>query len=230
MIRVRALLLLSAAACMALAASDKVTLKYQPKVGDTHKYSVAAHMDLGGASADYTATITDTLKKIDSDGNYVSSSSTTDAQAVTEQGTFPVPDADVSTTTKPDGETVKIDSAMADANAYRFAALNDFYYPDTPVDVGDTWTKKLPADLKTGSLETTATYKVLGRETAVGMDCLKVSVDSKESGPDGAEITGTEWFAIKDGTHVRSELTWKNVPAPGAPGPVNGKVTVTLVP
>ena len=60
------------------------------------------------------------------------------------------------------------------------------------------------------------------------METLKVKYSTKETegGETAAVCEGVSWISKKDGSLVKSEGVWKNVPFPGAPAPLNAKFSM----
>ncbi|MES1227100.1 MAG: hypothetical protein ABUL72_00425, partial [Armatimonadota bacterium] len=128
------------------------------------------------------------------------------------------PDSSATTISKPSGEITDVQDSEGDANAWRMAELNNFIYPDKPVDVGDTWTHTIAADSKKGIVAATATYKVDAMEKVGDRDTVKIKVSYKETeGTDPASNDSTVWLDVKDSTMVKEESAWTNVPSPQGP-------------
>lgn len=221
--------------CFAVAAlsvavrDDAVTLKRVNKVGDVAKYKMSGNMTVQGGEAIYTASMSHKITKADPDGSATVVVSTSDVKISFGGQEMTPPDSpDQTITYDAKGEVVSITGGQdSGADTYRFQALNDFSYPEKAVKVGDTWTKERAANAKTGATAVKSDYTVAGREKIDTYDTLKITFKTKETGADGATIEGTAWMNIADGSLVKSDVTWTNVPVPGAPGPINGKITVT---
>jgi hypothetical protein len=96
-------------------------------------------------------------------------------------------------------------------------------YPDKPVGVGDSWTRDIKADAKTGVRDATAQYKVLAREKVGSIDAFKLSITFAETGEDGMRSSGTIWIDPVTGDELKAELDLRNVPLPGV-GLANGTI------
>jgi hypothetical protein len=218
-----------AACAIALAAQDGVMLKYAPKVGDTLKYKMTATMDVGGGTATVAADFTDKVTKAD-DTSYTVEQTQSNIQVSFNGQDMPGPDSTDTTTFKQNGEIVDIqtsDQQQQDpAAAWRVAELTNFIYPDKAVKVGDEWTYKVEADSKKGLVAAAASYKVDSTEKIGDHDTMKIKNSYKEDGAtDAASSEGFVWVDTKDGSVVKSEQTWTNVPL--GPMAASGKVTMT---
>ena len=223
--------LLVATCAVALAAFDPITLKYTPKAGDTIKYHLKADMTTQMGAASVTADITDKVTKVDGD-SYTTESTQTNGQLSFNGNSQPIPDGTDTTVTKGNGEITDLHSDQ-EANGqsdsqWRIAELDNFIYPDKPVNVGDEWTYNVTADDKKGIVAATANYKVDSLEKIGSHDCVKIKLTYKEtSGSQPASSDGFVWVDTKDGSLVKKTATWTDVPIGGMP--VSGSVTVERV-
>jgi hypothetical protein len=226
--RLIGLSLLVATCAVALAAWDPVSLKFTPKVGDTIKYHLTADVDTQMGSASVTADIQDKITKSDGDG-YTTESAQTNGMVSFNGGSQPIPDGTDTTVTKANGEIVDITTDQGEQpGMWRVAELDNFIYPDKPVSVGDEWSHTVAADDKKGIVAASAQYKVDSMEKIGDHDTAKVKVTYKETAGDSpASSDGYVWVDVKDGSIVKKETTWTNVPL--GPMPVNGKVKLERV-
>ena len=153
----------------------------------------------------------------------------TDAKVVFGGQEMDAPSGGPTTSTfTPEGRIVEIIGDMVDSSAYRTAAMSSFFKPAKPVAMGGTWSVDIKGDDKLGSVDAKATYTVEGEETIGAWKCVRVKYDVKETkGQMPAGSTGKVWISLADGEMVKVDGVWKDVPVPGAPAPINGKMTVT---
>jgi len=216
-----------AAALLALGAmafgAMEFTIKRTPKEGEVLKYKLKAELDLSGTSVTVTGNVIEKTIKVEADGKYTVESSQTDSKVTFGGQEMPVPEqgADVSVYSAL-GELLETRGPGAEnPNARRISNMNEFVQPAKAVNVGDTWSKEIKADEKTGAVAATATYKVEGEEKIGAFDVLKISVNFKETGSDPATLEGSFFLNKADWTMVKFLGTYKNTPFPGAPGPAN---------
>jgi hypothetical protein len=120
------------------------------------------------------------------------------------------------------------DDSTAGASAYRIANLQSMIDPGKPLNVGDVWSVDIKADSKTGAEAAKADFKILAEEKVDDVDTIKVQANIKEtSGSDPAASEGTYWLEKANGSVVKAELKWTDVPIPGAPTPISGTVNLT---
>lgn len=215
-------------------AQDAATfsLKRVVKVGDSINFKLQADLDIAGGTATFTADVNEKVVSVQPNGDYDVESNQSNAKVNFNGQEMDAPQGGPQTTTyNANGEILDIKGEQADQpGARRVANLGIVKSPDQPVKVGDTWTYKIDADSKTGAVAATAEYKVEDAEKVGDRDTVKVSYTVKETeGSDPASNQGATWFDAKDFSTVKGESTWTNVPIPGAPGPVSGKVTLTRV-
>lgn len=211
---------------------DTYSLKPTMKVGDVLKLKVAGELDLGGQSIQYKALVTSkvltsddksySVEQLQSDVNIV-----VGGQDMGNAGQEPQP---VTFTYDNRGVITGIkatDDRMTGADAYRASALETFYVPENPVKMGDSWTYKSDkVENKWNALQ--IDYKLVAAEKVGSTDTLKIEFKAKEtSGTAGQE--GTVWLDAKDFTLVKREAKYTQFPIPGAPAPIDGKMTFTRV-
>lgn len=225
---IRAVLLASAA----LLAQGATTLRWTPKEGDVVKIRTEATLTVAGTEATMTSLNTHKVIRVDPDGSFL-------VQATPSEGKVRFGGEErasggltILTTYASNGDIKEIRNERIDATTYRMANLCEFHPPTKAVSVGDSWTSEGKGDPKTGAPAWKADYKVVGQETLLGAySCLKIELTKarETEGSDAGSVTGTFWIG-EDGVFARSELVWTNVAVPGAPGPVNGKITRSRVP
>lgn len=219
--------LLVATCAVALAAIDPLTLKLAPKVGDTMKFRLKAEIATQMGNADVTADISDKITKVEGDSFTVESSQTN--MKINFNGSeMPGQDGTNTSVSKLNGEIVDMQGEEQSESAWRVAELDNFIYPDKAVNVGDTWSYTLKADDKKGIVAAQAEYKVDSLEKIGTRDTVKIKQTYKETaGSTPASSDGFVWLDTKDGTVVKKEMTWTDVPL--GPTPINGKITVERV-
>jgi len=218
--------LLAATCAVAVAAvGDAITLKYTPKVGDLLKYKMAGHLS-GLLEADFGGEVTYKITKVDPDGTFTTDSTQSDLTFTANGQTQKVPDSTSTVVSKANGEIVDMTSGTSDPNAWRVAELTNFIYPDKPVSVGDTWTSSVTADAAKNIVAAKADYKVEALEKVGNHDTAKVKVSYKETeGSEPASSDTEVWIDTKDGSMVKADSTWTNMPSPM--GATNAKLSLT---
>ena len=227
--RTRTVFALAALTAAALAARQGFSLRWTPKEGDEIKYRTVGEMTVTGQQATITAVNTQKVIRVDPDGGYLVQATPTEGKASFAGNEMAMRGPTVLSSYLPDGSLKEIQSDRPDATAYRMANLTSFHAPTKPVAIGEGWTAEGKADPKTGAVAWRADYKVVGEETIGPFAAIKMDVKTRETeGSEAGSATGSVWVG-KDGIVVRNELTWTNVAVPGAPGPVNGKLTMTRI-
>lgn len=221
-------LLVMALSVAALAIQDGASLKRVAKAGDAAKYRLKADIDFQGMEANFTALVLEKITKVESNGNIVVESTYSEGKVSFSGQEMDAPGTTSTYTYKPTGEVVEIKAETVDSNVYRTAHLTAFTVPDKTLKVGDEWTTEVKKDEKTGAVAAKGTYKVEAEEKVGDFETYKVKYSTKESeGGDAAAVCeGMAWVNKKDGSLVKSEGVWKNVPFPGAPAPLNAKFSM----
>lgn len=208
-------------------------MKRTAKTGDTMKYKLDATFEFGGQDIGFTASVTEKVVDVASDGKYKIESTQADAKVNMNGQEQEMPDQAGSTTVTyaPNGDVVDIKGDQADSTgAFRMANLETLHSPDAPVKAGDSWSNKVEKDAKTGAVAATQDYKFIGMDKFGDKPAVKVSISVKETeGSDPASNEGTLLLDPTDFSMFKSDTTWTNAPIPGAPGPISGKVTMTRV-
>lgn len=222
-------LFIAAISVVAFAVQDGVTLKRTAKVGDAIKYRLKADVEIQGMEANFTTLVTEKVSKVEANGNYVLESTQSEGKVSLSGQEMDVPGSTQTFTYKANGEVVDIKADSVDSSVYRTANLTAFVVAEKALKVGDEWTHEIKKDEKTGVLPAKGTYKVEAEEKVGDFETYKVKFTTKETegGDSAASCEGIAWINKKDGTMVKSEGTWKNVPFPGAPGPINAKFVMT---
>lgn len=211
-------------------AAQGILIKRTPKEGDVFKYRIKAEIEIAGTNATFSGLTTEKVLKVAADGTYEIESSQSEGKAVFGGQEMEIPDQGASVTVyKPGGEVVELRGNETNANSYRMANLNNLFEPTSEVKPGDTWTREIKGDAKTGSVDATAKYKFVGEEKIGSKDALKIEANFAEKGGDGAKSDYTIWLDKADFTMLKTAGKWINVPMAGAPAPLNGTVEVTRI-
>jgi hypothetical protein len=216
-------------------AQDAYTLKFQPKVGDVTPYSITLEIDFSDNKVLMTNKVIEKIIKVAETGDY-------DVETTYLSSKIRVKNQDNETTQAPDVVTytpvgdVLLIRGKASPAMYRTNNLIGFFIPDKPIKINDVWKHTVPADPKTGAIETTQDYKLTGVEKVGAIECLVIKVSSKEvpqtpqaEGTTGLPATceGTMWVDPTTSIVVKKDLTLKNLPVPATiKGPVSAKLTV----
>jgi|GEM_PF-7036402 len=229
MLRRRLPLLFVLGLAVAAFAVEGFVLLRTAKVDEEHIYRQELKMKSDGIELTFLGKVTERITTVE--GDIITSTMTmrpekmtvegeeidlTDTDEMVEKSTF---------TAKSNGETVKIEQEASDdedkdAEAsleedYRIAQVLSVILDASPRKIGDKWTVALKAS-DNGARVGSATYEVVSEETVAGIDCLKVSIDSKETeGETPMEATGHQWIAKQGGLNVKSDFKVKNLPILG---------------
>lgn len=225
-IRVIGLTLLAAACALALA-QDALTLKMNPKVGDTYKFKLTATMAMSGMEATLSGHLTDKVVEVAPSGEYLIESSQTDTVVKAMDQEIPLPSEVVKSRYSATGDLLDVQADQMSPEKWRLAQLTSFTYPTTAVKVGDEWTSTVKADEKTGVVAAKRTFKVDSLEKVGDHDTAKIkSTYTETEGSSPASADGYVWVDTKDGSIVKSESDWKNVPVGPGGASADGKVTM----
>lgn len=225
------LVALFALSTLALAAQAGPIVR-KVKAGDEQKFRVKANIELGGNEIVFSGLQTEKILEVAPDGSYTVESKTTNAKVTFGGQDVDIPADQTPATTSvynPDGTIKEIRGDNAQAESYRFANLGAIFFTGKEEGkIGTTWTNDKVADTKSGAVGYKSTYKVVGEEKVGNYDTWKIEFSTKESEGDApASSDGTVWLDKADGSMVKNEAKWSNAPFPGAPGPVNGTVSIT---
>lgn len=210
-------------------------LRYKPKVGDVQKYNVSIDLTINGEKVHMSGTTTHKVLKVAANGNVTIESKDSQPTVMVNGSTVDIPDTDTgapeTSVVRPDLTTVSVGGNNVTPDRFRSETVQTVQLPNFPLAVGKSWTWICPADAKTGAVKTRGYFKILASEKVKGVDTWKVSSTVKElTGAKPASATGTQWLNKKDATPVKVDLREKNVPMPGAPGPLDALVHVELIP
>lgn len=224
-------LALVAGAAFAVAAVQEVTLKRTAKQGEVFKYQMSGELELMGQSVGLKAVTVNKTIKVEANGNYVVESSMTDGKILINGGEMDMPEQGGTTTTfKPDGTIIDVKGEGVDQGGWRMANLMSAIVPEKGLKVGENWTSEVKGDTKKMTVDVKGTYSFEALEKTEHGDAAKVKFELKEQAGDApATMSGTAWIETKTGNMVKMDSVWKDVPIPGAPAPISGKMSMTLL-
>ena len=196
------------------------------KPGEVRKYTTSMKAWLtDGTPFNAKGTGTDTIVKVDKDGNITIRESTH-----TEVEGFPPDPDDVTVSVlKPDGTTSHVSGANVGPQDYRLANLGTVTLPDFPLADGTKWAHVFPADSNNGGVEAKGQYAVLGSERLHNLDTWKIHFRTVElTGGAPARFDGTMWLSKTDALEVKEADTFKNIPIGDSSPTLSGTGTSEL--
>lgn len=212
--------------------AQELSLRKAPLVGETARYKMKAELEFIGIGASagsgtVTAVATEKITKIEADGTYMVESSTS-AVAADVDGT-PIKGADqppMTTVFRANGDILSVRGEKIGSAEYRIANLNAFRPPDKPVKAGDSWSRDIAADPKTGMVAAKASFTFEAMEKVGEINAAKIKYTYAEAmEKDAATVEGYFWIR-EDGSMLKCELKVKNMPMPSSAVKVNAKITV----
>ncbi|MEQ1823272.1 MAG: hypothetical protein ABL949_12225 [Fimbriimonadaceae bacterium] len=222
------IILLWSLVLVALVAAQGVPLVRKAKVGDSATYDLKMDLVLFGDVAVYTSKMTEKVVEVTPDGTISIEKSQTDYKAQLFGDEATVLDQDMP---KPvyswdsKGVLVGIKSELQKAEVYRMAEFEAVRLPAKAVSVGDTYSVEVAANAKFGTHKAKADYKIEAQEKVGNYDTFVASFTYAEQIPDDpASSTGKVWINKEDGSVVKLEAAWTNVPIPGAPAQTTGNI------
>lgn len=230
-ITIGAALALAGAAAFALAGVQGIKLLRVTKEGEVTKYKMSGELEVMGQSVGFTATLVNKTIKVDEKGNYTVEGSQMDAKLNVGGSEMDLPAGTATTTVyKPDGTVLDVQGEGVEMGGFRMANLMSTIVPDRELKAGDTWTSEIKGDPAKQTVDVKGSYTLEAIEKLDGADVAKIAFEMKEAtGEATASVKGTAWVETKGGNLIKMESTWKDVPVPGSPTPVSGKMTMTLV-
>lgn len=223
---------LLAGAALAVAGIQEYSLKRTAKQGEVFKYKMSGELDVMGQSVGMSAILINKTTKVEANGNYVVESSQSEGKITINGSDMDLPSQGSTITTyKPDGTVLDVQGEGVEMGGYRMANLLSTIMSEKSLKVGDEWTSETKGDTKKSTVDVKGAYKFVALEKIESGEAAKITFEMKEQGGDtpGA-ISGTAWVELKTGNMVKMESTWKDVPVPGAPTPISGKVNMVLLP
>lgn len=221
-----------ALAAVAFAGAQDVTLKRTAKVGEVFKYKMTGNMEVMGQSVGLTAILINKTTKVEANGDYTVESSQSEGKINFNGSEMDLPSQGSTTTTfKADGTVLDVKGEGVEMGGYRMANLLTAIVPEKAVKAGDTWTSEVKGDPKKNTVDVKGNYKFDAIEKTDAGEAAKVTYDLKEVGGEApATVNGVAWLDVKTGNLLRVTNTWKDVPVPGAPTAVSGKMELVLIP
>jgi len=197
--------LLTAAISAQASAFDPVTLVWKPKAASVMKYTQKGtiyNAPIPGMTGDlkFTATVTNTVKEIQSGGNIL-------VEAKQENFTMSVGGQDMGggppnvvevLTEKPNGFIIarKADDNAKGGDSPRLDQLQQFTFPDKPVNVGDTWNLEQKGESASDTYDSVTEFTFRGADSVNGIAGYKVEFTYKETNaPTATTATGTVWVS-----------------------------------
>lgn len=224
-----AVLSVVALSTLALAAEGFVIAR-KPKANDVHRYTVSGEIEMRGITLPYKGKLEEKVTKVDVDGTYTLEQRELELKLIagTQELDQPVP-APATTVFLPNGLVKTIEGNDAKPESYRMSNLELIYDPGKPLAVGDTWTYEIKANKETGAVAAKAEYKLLAEEKLGTHETLKIQAKVKETeGATPGQIDSTVWLDKADGSMVKSDMKWTNVPLPGSQGPITGTMKIEI--
>lgn len=236
MFRPKSLLIAGSLLAMAVMASaaavqDAVNFRVNPAAGSVFKYRTTGTLAVMGMEAKIDYTSKTTIVSVEN-GVVVSEVSETKGSVDLGGQVMEMPDMGTSKATLSAlGVTTNMEGEMTGPEAWRTAMVQTVTRPEAPVAVGTEWTWSQAGDTAKGTRATEGKYKLVAIEEVEGRKVAKIEMEVKETtGADPASAKGTLWLDIANGMPFKTEVEIKNMPIPGAPEPISGKMVITLVP
>jgi hypothetical protein len=221
--------------CLAVAGpclgSDAKTyeLRRQPKVGDSATYVVNASFDYSGKTAAMSMRQVETITKVDGDSFEVETKAS-DCRMKSSDGKEEAVPEDKPSCTVYDrlGALLTIHEASPDGTAYRKANMLSFVAPARAVHEGDQWTREFKADVASGMRDAKSTFCVEKAEKLGSFGTVNIRFSFAEAtGTDAISSEGHLWVNQQDGSIVKIEAKFKNLPMGEAGVPVDGSFSMT---
>lgn len=193
------------------AANEAIELKYQPKEGETYKYTMAMNMEQGDQKVDVTADMTMKATKVEP--NKITMENTIKMKMKAGDQTMDMPEQKMTTVSDSTGKT--LEQTGAGASAGNMAAAS---YPTKPIKVGDTWTAEQKQNVQT----VTANYKLVAVEDKNGMKAAKIET-TMGGLPEGFTLDGPMVMWVEVATGLPIEVSMKGKGANN-----QGSMTMTM--
>lgn len=211
-------------------AGDKKTFTIPTGVGAQYTLRLSGTVTVQGGNATITGLFT--TKVVKSDKDVITTQDSTAGMNLTINGqVMEIPQGpDRFEEVNPQGVIMKIKGDGVDPAEYQSSYLTQFIFSKDPVGEGDSWTYTYPADSKLGTSATTSTYKITGSKMMGKVNCFEVQVKTTATvNGQAATVEGTAYINQDDGSLVKINETWTNVPVAGSPMPVSGTFTLDRV-
>ncbi|MCW5941841.1 MAG: hypothetical protein KIS66_06400 [Fimbriimonadaceae bacterium] len=207
-----------------LAVAVPAQLKPAPKVGDKAPYKIKYTMDIQGM--DVTVSLATTVEVTKVDENEVARAATSkDLKVVLGgQDLEPTPEiAPMKVVIGKDGAIKTFSGGMEGVDALRMFLTTHFFAPTAELKEGAS--TKSTFDKKGDFPKSTVEVAFVGAEDLNGEKALKFTQKFKEDGELGFSCDTTVW-ALEDGTVLKIEGAFKNLPIPAAGSEASGKITM----
>lgn len=201
---------------------DPVTIAWKPKTGAVTKFNekvTVYNPPIPGMTGDMKLafTLTDTVKDIKSNGDVVTEEKQTDfSMKMGDQDMSQMAgnqDLAVTVTQSANGKTIdrKITAGPTDMDMPRLNQLQEFTFPDHPLNQGDTWKLEQKGESEKGTYNSETVFTYEGSEVVNGVPCYKIQTDYKETNaPTPMTATITTWLAQDTGDVVKGTGKIKN--------------------
>lgn len=192
--------------------------------GESAKYQGRVEGTVNSLPFTFTWNHTDTVKEVSSDGSYAVEEAQSDAKIEVGGNVTPVEGSRQTTRYEANGKVKSVNST--DPNDIRVSSLSSVEVPSKRLKVGDTWTIHVKGD-SSGAVEANKVFRVEGHELIGDFDTLRLHASIKETtGSAPASLEATIWVSVKDGSMVKLDGAWVNMPIANLE-PISVKMTVT---
>lgn len=211
---------------LAQATQDSLSVTRKVKVGGTLKYSMQMTLTFQGIEAKGSATVTEKVVKVESDGSYLIEQSTTEGKLAFQGQSTALPNSVGTMKFKANGEILEINSPELDEGTSRREHLTVFVAPAEGVKAGHKWSFEVKAAALNANTPGRADYECLGIEKLEGVDAIAIRFSYAETkGDQPASCTGKLWVSPEDGALLKADYDYKAAPLPGI-GPVDMKMSM----
>jgi hypothetical protein len=226
---------LVAVLALGAARQESVQLVRKAKVGDVSRLSTVgkAQVDMGGTQMemDLKGIEKYTVTAVAPNGDITETDQTESVEISMAGQTMPPDPAMLETSTivaKPNGMLISYtkQDGSADMSEGRMYNATTVMFPDTPVKVGDKWSKTFAANAAIGTHTARADYEVLAFETVGGTATVKIGLTFQESVAPAIKTMGTFWIERSTGDIVKVEGTVEGFPLDETGG-VTATMTIT---
>lgn len=211
-------------------AGDKKTFTFSNVVGSHYSLRLSGKVTVQGGDATINGLFSYKVTKADKD--VITTQESTGQMSLSINGQeMQIPQSpDRFEEINPQGVILSIKGDGVDPAEYLSSYMTQFVFSKDPVGVGDSWTYTYPADSKQGTTATTSNYKITGTKTVNNINCFEVQLKTGTTvNGEAATVEGTAYINQDDGSLVKINETWTNVPVAGSPMPVSGTFTLERV-
>ncbi len=229
--------LLPVAALAAHQPSSKLLhFQYITKQGLVVKLADKAKLNLSGQNIEYLSDAKQTVTKVAANGDVTVVEVDSNVSIMVNGSPMPGPTNPSTTATMSKDGLLKDFSSESSApgstndisSQTRLFNLTMFAWPkNLSVKPGEKWEVKVPASKKLETYPIIATYTAEGYDSVGSFKAIKVKFSIKEDGiGTNASSSGEMWIDAKDGMTDKVIANVKDVTMAGAPGTVDGTLTV----